>query len=297
MTDEKGKSAPDPDYVGYCHPPKSGQFVKGRSGNPCGRPRRPKAAAVGIPGGSEFDAMFVEEMKRPVAVREGDNVEKTSLERAATRAIGLKAAKGDVKAYKAMIDKRTAIDKHRLAEREELLGMVLDYMREAREELMRRKMARVSGSDIIPHPDDIDIDPRGAVICNGPWTFEQKMAQDLMVTTWPERERELRKSPRFGAKDCKYLREYHRMIKQMDTVYDLVAKRACKTDSWEEATLEERKEYLRKHFWPEMSKGLPRELARSEYCFLATFRFCLNVEPTKEQERAFVIDARKAFAA
>jgi hypothetical protein len=297
MIDRKGEGAPDPEYVGYCHPPKSGQFVKGRSGNLRGRPRRPKTAAAGIPGGSEFDAMFVEEMKRQVTVREGDNIEKTSLERAATRAIGLKAAKGDVKAYKAVIDKRTAIDKRKQAEWEELLRMVLDYKREATEELMRRKMARVTGPDIIPHPDDIEIDPQRRIISNGPMTLEQKMAQDLMVTTWPQLDRKLATSRLFVMKDPKYLRQYHRMKKQMDIVYDLVAKRACKTNSWEEATLEERKEYLRKHSWPEVSKGLPRELARSEYCFLATFRLWLNVEPTKEQERAFLIEARKAFAA
>ena len=118
-----------------------------------------------------------------------------------------------------------------------------------------------------------------------------------MATIWPERDRELRKSRLFVMKDPKYLRGYNRIKKYMNTVYDLVEKRASKTNSWEEATLEERKEYLRKHLWPAMSKGRPRELARSEYSFLATFRFCLNVEPTKEQERDFLIEARKAFAA
>jgi hypothetical protein len=34
-------SRPEPEeMVGYCHPPKSGQFKKGRSGNPKGRPRK-----------------------------------------------------------------------------------------------------------------------------------------------------------------------------------------------------------------------------------------------------------------
>jgi hypothetical protein len=160
---------------------------------------------------------------------------------------------------------------------------------------MRRKMMRMSESNIIPHPVDLDIDPRRGVICNGPWTLEQKMAQDLLVTIWPDRERELRRSPLFAAKDRKYLREFHKMKKQMDPVYDLVAKRASKTDSWEEATLEERKEYLRRYLWPEISKGLPRELAASEYCFLGAFRFCLKVELTQDQERAFAIEARKAF--
>lgn len=95
MTDRKGNGSRGGEYVGYRNPPKSGQFVKGRSGNPGGRPPRPKTAGAGVFGDSEFDAMFLEEMDRQVSVREGETIERTPLMRAATRAIGLKAAKGD----------------------------------------------------------------------------------------------------------------------------------------------------------------------------------------------------------
>jgi hypothetical protein len=64
MTDRKGKGSGGGEYVGYRNPPKSGQFVKGRSGNPRGRPRRPKTAAAGVFGESKFDAMILEEMDR-----------------------------------------------------------------------------------------------------------------------------------------------------------------------------------------------------------------------------------------
>ena len=46
--------------------------------------------------------MILEEMDRLVSIRERETIEKTSLMRAATRAIGLKAAKGHVKAYTAV---------------------------------------------------------------------------------------------------------------------------------------------------------------------------------------------------
>ena len=83
MTGKRSEAAAAGELVGYRNPPKSGQFVKGRSGNPRGRPRRPRKTAPGIGGDSEFDAMVLEELDRPVAVREGETVERTSVMRAA----------------------------------------------------------------------------------------------------------------------------------------------------------------------------------------------------------------------
>ncbi|HZZ22443.1 MAG TPA: DUF5681 domain-containing protein [Roseiarcus sp.] len=72
MTVKRRKAAAAGERVGYRNPPKSGEFVKGRSGNPRGRP--PKKTAPGIGGDSEFNAMVLEELERKVAVREGETV-------------------------------------------------------------------------------------------------------------------------------------------------------------------------------------------------------------------------------
>jgi hypothetical protein len=122
----------------------------------------------GIGGDSEFDAMILEELDRPIAVREGETVERTSVMRAAARAIALKAANGDVKAYAALMAKRNAIEDRRRAQQKETLQAVLEYQAEVTLELMRRKREGASGPEIIPHPDDIEIDPKtGSIVLHG----------------------------------------------------------------------------------------------------------------------------------
>jgi hypothetical protein len=101
-------------------------------------PRRPKTVAVSVFGGNEFDTMVLEEMGRLVSIREGETIEKTSLMRAATRAIGLKAAKGDVKAYTAVSAKFAAVENRRRAQQEELLRAVTEYKQRATQELTPR---------------------------------------------------------------------------------------------------------------------------------------------------------------
>lgn len=235
-------------------------------------------------------------MDRLVSIREGETIEKTSLMRAATRAIGLKAAKGDVKAYAAVIAKRAAIEKRRRAELEEMLRTVSEYKEQATIELMRRKRERRSGPEIIPHPDDIDVDPKtGSVVFNGPITPDQKMAQDLLVSRWPAVEREWRNSPLFVAKDPRFLRLHAKLKRQVGTVVRLVAKRASKINSWDLATLEERIDYLRMCNWPTISRNFPPEFVQSEYCFKSIFRHWLGIEPTEEQQQAFLVEARKVY--
>jgi hypothetical protein len=250
-------------------------------------------AATGVSGDSEFDAMFLEEMDRLVSVREGETIEKTSVMRAAMRAIGLKAAKGDVKAYAAVTAKRTAIENRRRSEREEMLRMVLEYKEKAKLELMRRKREGVSGLEIIPHPDDIAIDPKtGAIVFNGPVTLDQKMAQDVLVSTWPAFEREWRTSRRYRAKDPWSLRQYAKCKRQFGTIVRLREKRASRTNSWRLATPEEQMDYFRGYYWPTISRGLPLEFVQSECMFVSSFKSWFGIEKTKEEREEFLKEAR-----
>jgi hypothetical protein len=249
--------------------------------------------APGIGGDSEFDAMVLQELDRKVAVREGETVERTSVMRAAVRAIAFKAAKGDVKAYTALTAKRDAIEDRRRAQQEETLRVVLEYIEEATLELMRRKREGVSGPEIIPHPDDIEIDPKtGSIVLHGPVTADQKMAQDLMVSTWPAAEREMRNSPLFKAKDPSFLRRYVKRKRRFDTVSRLLARRASKVNSWDIATLEDRMDYYRRSCWPMVSKMSPFAIVR-DYWVKSTFQLLHGTEPSEEERRAFLEEARE----
>jgi hypothetical protein len=236
--------------------------------------------------------MFIEEMDRLVSVREGESIERTGLMRAATRAIGLKAAKGDVKAFAAVIAKRTMIENRRRAEQEETLRMVMEYKEEATHELARRKRHRVSGPEIIPHPNDIDINPKtGAIILNGPRTLDQKMAQDLLIARLPIIERKTRDSPFFKEGDPRSMRLHAKLGRWLTIVTHLVSKRASRINSWETATPQEQMDYLRRTVWPTISKDFPLAMVRSEFCFKSTLRSWLGIEPSEEEERAFLSEA------
>ena len=54
-------------------------------------------------------------------------------------------------------------------------------------------------------------------------------------------------------------------------------------------------DYLRRCHWPTISRDFPPEFVQSEYCFKSTFRPWLGIEPTEEEQQAFLKEARKLY--
>ena len=85
------------DYeVGRGRPPKSGQFRRGKSGNPSGRPK-------GTPKTSSVAAELAEEMQETIVVRENGVERKITKQRAVLKSLVTAAIKGDIRAINAIV--------------------------------------------------------------------------------------------------------------------------------------------------------------------------------------------------
>jgi hypothetical protein len=92
MSEHEDLDACPSGLVGYGRPPIEHQFKKGQSGNPAGRPRRPKAH----PGTA---ALVLREARRKVTGREGDGTTYSlTVVEVILRQLGISAMKGDVRA-------------------------------------------------------------------------------------------------------------------------------------------------------------------------------------------------------
>ena len=83
------------DYeVGYGKPPRETRFVKGRSGNPRGRPR----------GAKSFNTLLTDKLNEPVTVAENGGRRKISKREAIVTQLVNRSAAADFRAIKILLD-------------------------------------------------------------------------------------------------------------------------------------------------------------------------------------------------
>ena len=167
------------DYdVGYKKPPKHGRFKKGQSGNPGGRPRRPKReepeAYV-----ERMKALVLEEAYRLIDIHEGGKTIRLPLIQVMIRRMGVLAAQGNSRAMRDYMDLLRIIEEEKWASYSAYLKQLLDYKVDFGEEFERRKKLNPSEPEPIPHPDDIFVNTHtGTVELRGPMTKEEKVYWD-----------------------------------------------------------------------------------------------------------------------
>lgn len=166
-------SAKGSDYfIGYGKPPVHSRFKPGQSGNPLGRPKGAKNKAVNH---ERLRRLTIEEAYRPIMVRDGHRELEMPTIQAVLRSVSLRAASGDPRSQKMLIELLGAIEHSEKADYDQNLQTLVEYKAYWEGELLRRQRTGETGEEPLPHPDDIHIDfTDGSIEIRGPITKEQK---------------------------------------------------------------------------------------------------------------------------
>ena len=233
MSDEK---LPVRYEVGYGKPPAKHRFEKGSSGNPKGRPKRARlkqskeiSTGFGMKAAEEFLRL---EAYRPVTIREGEQVFELQAIQAVFRAMGVAALKGNRFAQKTLAEMVAKMEAEHHASKFELFGTMVEYKHKWNQEIERCGGAGLPEPRMIPHPDDIILDPNnGDVQILGPKTKEEKQRLDHAIERRAQAQDQVKyfagkyhraRDPKIRAR---YLEEWHWEQRMFDIINDTLGPR------------------------------------------------------------------------
>lgn len=160
--------------VGYGNPPAHTQFVKGRSGNPKGRPRGSRNKPVEMQGGI-FRDIFLREAMRKLRGQQGDEM---TMMQAAVRRTFADAIRGAARPQELVLRQMDQISLADEALKTEFAKTMIEAKVYGEKELERRATRGLTDEpELVPHPDDIHIDfQTGDVRVRGLQSEEERRA-------------------------------------------------------------------------------------------------------------------------
>lgn len=154
------------DSLGYGKPPRWGQFRKGKSGNPKGRPRKKSVTPDTSASSSALDDILRTEFAREVTAVEGGRARQFSMVELAARAQLAAAAKGNPIAQRDVLRQARELEvrdaqRARAAEDEKQADyeLIASWKRTLARQLKEAEVAGRPPEREFPHPDDIILFP------------------------------------------------------------------------------------------------------------------------------------------
>ncbi|HEY4135521.1 MAG TPA: DUF5681 domain-containing protein [Alphaproteobacteria bacterium] len=167
--------------VGYGKPPQTTQFAKGRSGNPRGRPKKPKVAPIRL-SDAPSDMFLQTEIYRPVTVRENGKTFQLPLMQALLRGMSMAGLKGSRLSQQYLLELAAAAEERHFQSKVERYKRLAAIKHQGEKQMAEHKRRGLPPPQLLPHPDDIVLKPEaGEAYVNGPETPEEARRYDDAV--------------------------------------------------------------------------------------------------------------------
>ena len=154
-------------------PPKDGRFRKGQSGNPNGRPKKPRSPIA--------DALTLKMAEQKVTVRDTDGSHELTGIEVAYKARFKSVVGGSAMAQRDYIRAFEEADAARRAKIDEEIEWAHNYIRDARPIFERAAQRGEPEPPELVHPDDVIIDPKLGVRFRGPFVGDLRAALDKVI--------------------------------------------------------------------------------------------------------------------
>jgi hypothetical protein len=149
----------DPDGVGYRRSPKSGQFKKGQSGNPRGRPKKTAKPKPELPAAQHpYRTAFRAEAARKITITDANGQQEIVTREAILRALSLNALRGGVLAQRTWLTEAAKEDERYHRECKERFDYWYGCQVRKRDAIEAAVAAGKKAPEFLPHPDDIVLD-------------------------------------------------------------------------------------------------------------------------------------------